>query len=297
MGMLKFVYDAYNNYTLRKIEREFEPFRMCNKKQHAPLLVSGAFRSGTSLVTRILSEAGYDIGPQSHLLQATGKYKQFNPDGYYENYFFMELSRYLFHITGSNGDAPPEEGKINLINRDLINDKEFRKYAILRLRESRVSNLNKAKVLSCASVEHCKAYVNNVYGKDPVIKNPHFSVLLPWIENIFPDSIHVVVFRHPSDWKVSALNVTAKANEQLYDAYYIGHLQSHRISNRVFVNYDRLVESPEESIAQILDKLNSPSDRSRTLHALVKKRTAQKQQSEASKSETYARLLSLAVNK
>ena len=61
-----------------------------------PIWVTGMFRSGTSLVTKILKELGGDLGPEEDLLQPFGTRKHLNPDGFYENHLFMEWSMYAF---------------------------------------------------------------------------------------------------------------------------------------------------------------------------------------------------------
>ena len=54
----------------------------------APLFIGGMFRSGTSLVTKLLIDSGFDAGPENHLLQPIGFRKTLNPNGFFENYLF-----------------------------------------------------------------------------------------------------------------------------------------------------------------------------------------------------------------
>lgn len=293
--MLSHIHSAYNRFTLKRIERGFSPYTEVDSGFTSPLLVSGAFRSGTSLVTRLLCGAGYDCGPETHLLQPKGRYRKYNPDGYFENYFFMELSRYIFHLTNSAGDDPPEEESLKIISEQGLDDSAFRKYAVLHLRESRVSNSNKERVLKCASVNNCAAYVKAVFGKNPIIKNPHFGVLLPWIENEFPASQHVAVFRNPDDWARSAKAVTGKADISLYEKYYRSHLHSSRVSGRVFINYDKLIESPEDSLQCILQRLGIHKVDVQKLASIVR-RSDHSVKEEAAQSEIYMQLIQHSVN-
>jgi hypothetical protein len=294
--MLNSIYNLYNRYTLRRISNGFKPFTEVKSGFKSPLLISGAFRSGTSIITRLLCNAGYSCGPESHLLQPKGRYKEFNPDGYFENYFFMELSRYLFHLTDSAGDRPPSASAVKTILQTGMNDADFRAYAILKLRESRVSNRNKERVLKCASVNNCAAYVSNVFGNNPVIKNPHFGVLLPWIEKEFPESTHVVVFRNPDDWLRSAKVVTPNATYSLYNKYYESHLDSSRISNRVFVNYDELINAPESSIKNILLKLGLINYNEESLVRMIRRKPAKPIDTGVGETELYQQLKQLSVN-
>jgi len=294
--MLNQIYAAYNRFTLSRINSGFEPYTEIKSGYVSPLLVSGAFRSGTSLVTRLLCGAGFDCGPETHMLQPVGRYRKYNPDGYFENYFFMELSRYIFHLTNSSGDNPPEEETVKKITGERFDDSEFRKYAVLHLRESRVSNTNKARVLKCASANNCAAYVSNVFGRNPIIKNPHFSVLLPWIETVFPESQHIVVFRNPHDWERSAKVVTSRGNNSLYEKYYKSHLHESRVSNRIFINYNQLIDSPEESIKYILQRLGIHGADDKKLAGMIRRRT-DKSNERATQQGIYAQLLQHSVNR
>lgn len=293
--MLNQIYAAYNRYTLNRINRDFNPYTEVKSGTKSPVLVSGAFRSGTSLVTRLLCTIGYDCGPETHLLQPTGRYRKFNPDGYFENYFFMELSRYIFHLTGSAGDNPPEEEALNKILQRGLDDASFRKYAVLQLRESRVSNFNKERVLKCASVNNCAAYVSQIFGDKPILKNPHFGVLLPWIEREFPESEHVVVFRNPIDWARSAKSVTPNAEISLYEKYYRSHLDVSRVSSRIFINYDELIQSPHNSVKSILKRLDIAYSDVDKLTSIVQRRNLSMTDN-ATSSEIYKQLIQYSVN-
>lgn len=243
-----------NQSTLRSVRRSFDPYLTIKGGQESPVLVSGIFRSGTSITTRLLCEAGLDAGPENHLIQAVGKFKAYNPDGFIENYFFMELSRYLFHLSNSSGDNPPSESSIEKIVLTADHDDEFRSYVIMELREERISNNNKADVLKKVSVANPKAYLSNAFGTKPVIKNPHFGVLEPYFLKLFPDAIRVVVFRNPGDWLRSAKAVTTNADLALYDRYYQYYLD-HPLSNILFFDYDQLLANPKSSIDKLFARL------------------------------------------
>jgi hypothetical protein len=255
MGVMDLLYALINRRAVRKVERSFKPYTQVRKDQEPALLVSGAFRSGTSVTALLLSNAGYDLGPQHHLLQSTGKYAQYNPDGFLENYFFMELTRYIFHLTGSAGDRPPSRENVDKVLSAALRDEDFREHAIMELRESRVSNRNKADVLSKASVQHVNAYISNAFGKKPLIKNPHFSVLPSFTEKYFPQSKQVVVFRNPDSWHRSALAVTPNANTELYKSYYENYLNA-GVEHVIFFDYDRLLAEPQRSVQQLFDALH-----------------------------------------
>ena len=291
--MIDLVAKYINRSALKKLNAEFAPFEKSPNIQEPALLVRGAFRSGTSVLTNILSRAGFDLGPPHHLLQATGKFHQYNPEGYFENYFFMELSRYIFHITGSSGDRPPSENVIAALSVNDLDDRAFHEYAIMELRESRVSNRNKVEVLRRASVKHIEAYVNNVFGKKPLIKNPHFSVLEPFFGKLFPASKRIVAFRNPSDWLRSARPLGNHVNADLYEKYYSYYLQTSGV-NCIFFDYDKLLQSPETSIRILLDELGVKEHNVGQLAGIVKKKISSEP---SGKHSIHQKLQSLAINK
>lgn len=280
-----------NLVTLNMVRLSFSPYKTFAKKQAPPLLVSGIFRSGTSVTTNILSKAGFDVGPQNHLLQAT----EINPDGYFENYFFMDLSRYLFHLTNSYGDNPPAESVMGKIDPEQLSDDGFRKYTLLEIHDDRVSNINKLRVLRKASVHHMKEYLSNAFAEKPLIKNPHFSVQEPFFSKLFPDSKRVVVFRNPEDWKKSAQVVSKKSDYDLYDKYYAHYLKPNQ-KEIVFFNYDNLLDRPMESIQVLLETVGAEN-----VNGLVKlvrqKSFATATQGHSNFPASYEQLVKRAVNK
>ena len=260
-----------------------------DKAQHAPLLISGIFRSGTSITTNILSKAGFDVGPTKHLLQATA----INTDGFFENYFFMDFSRYLFQLTNSYGDNPPDATLVANIKLEDVNDDEFRKFTLLEIHDDRVKNINKMRVLRKVSVHYMNAYISACFCKRPLIKNPHFSVLEPFFKNAFPNSKRLVVFRNPCDWKRSAQIVSAKSNEALYDSYYNYYLQSED-PGVIFFNYDQLLNDPKGSIQKLLKALEVENGDVEALSKLVK--IPDRIKAEAVSVSSYSELLNRAIN-
>lgn len=97
----------------------FNLFRKSNSvsnKKVAPLIITGMFRSGTTITASLLQLLGFHAGPKDHLLGAIGPRKSLNPEGFLENYPFMDLSMYVFYLTNSYGDAPPEKDQLEKLN-------------------------------------------------------------------------------------------------------------------------------------------------------------------------------------
>lgn len=279
-----------NLITLQLTRLSFMPYKTIRKTQAPPLLVCGIFRSGTSITTNILSQAGFDAGPKDHLLQATS----INPDGYFENYFFMDLSRYLFQLTNSYGDNPPDTAAVEKIEVKNLRNDAFRKFTLLKIHDDRVKNINKMRVLRKASVHHMQAYLSHCFGERPLIKNPHFSVLEAFFKKVFPDSKRLVVFRNPTDWKYSAQMVSDKSNEALYDRYYQHYLDSND-ARIVFFNYDQLLNDPQGSIEKLLDALEIKNADAGALSKLVRKKD-KAPSNEVLLTASYSELLKRAIN-
>jgi hypothetical protein len=281
-----------NLLTLQLARLTFHPYKklVAGKKQAPPLLVSGIFRSGTSITTNILANAGFDAGPQEHLLQATS----INPDGYFENYFFMDFSRYLFHLTNSYGDNPPAKEALEKIELQKLRNDAFRKFTLLDIHDDRVKNLNKLRVLRKVSIHHIQAYLSNCFGERPIIKNPHFSVLEPFFQNIFPGSKRLVIFRNPSDWKRSAQVVSDKSSETLYDQYYNYYLHS-KDEGIIFFNFDQLLKDPETSVEKLFKALDIKNADAYELSRIVRKRD-KPVSDEALLTTSYSELLKRAIN-
>jgi hypothetical protein len=279
-----------NLITLQLTRLSFNPYKTITKSQSPPLLVSGIFRSGTSITSNILSKAGFDAGPDEHLLQAN----ELNPDGYFENYFFMDFSRYLFHLLNSFGDNPPDKTAVEKIQLKTLRDDDFRKFSLLEIHDDRLKNIHKMRVLRKASIHHIQAYLSHCFGEHPMIKNPHFSVLESFFENIFPGSKRLVVFRNPSDWKHSAQVISDKSNEALYDRYYSYYLDS-KDAGIIFFNYDGLLNDPAGSIEKLLQALEIKNSGVETLSQLVRKRE-KTPSGEVVITTSYSELLKRAIN-
>lgn len=280
-----------NLITFQLVRLSFKPYKQIEGHQHPPLLVSGIFRSGTSITTHILSQSGFDAGPPTHLLQATA----INPDGYFENYFFMDLSRYLFKLTNSYGDRPPEAIIVDKIAPETLSDDDFQKFTLLEIHDDRVKNVNKLRVLRKASVHYPNAYLSNCFGSYPIIKNPHFSVLEPYFNKFFRGSKRLVVFRNPTDWKRSAQVVSAKSDEALYDFYYKYYLTLND-PDIIFFNYDQLLNDPAGSIKKLLEVLNVKDGNIDLLSKLVQSRDRCNTQADEVKTSSYPELLKRAIN-
>lgn len=218
-----------------------------------PIWITGLFRSGTSITAQLIKQMGVDLGPDKDLLKARGERKTLNPNGFFENYLFMDWSLIVFDKLNAWGDNPPNLQKVKTFNNDCISYKEFVYNSIINIHDDRISNKEKSEVLKKYFSGNLAAYTQDKFRNNFAIKNPHFCVLFPLLDKIFPNGKYLVVFRNPSDTIKSALQVSPKASYELYQQYYTDIIHH---PNAVFLDYDQLISKPEKSIEALSKKLN-----------------------------------------
>lgn len=239
----------------------------------SPLLVTGLFRSGTTITTQLLSEMGFSLGPKEDLLLGRGWRKDQNPEGFLENYLIMELSMYLFHKTNSWGDAPPTKEimeEIYLTDRDRH---PIAKFSMVDLLDDRISNFNKLRILSIHNVLYPSNYISEYFDKKPIIKNPHFAVQMPYFRKVFKDPLFLFVFKKPSSAIRSARTVSKQVDYETYYRYYEEACMEHRNSNKniIFFSHENLCESPQDSIRKLAEVFSAEKADLTALTKLVTK--------------------------
>jgi hypothetical protein len=261
-----------------------------------PLWVSGMFRSGTTITTQILEKIGMDLGPTNHLLKAKGQRAKLNPNGFYENYLFMDWSLMVFNKLDSWGDNPPAIDSLKLFNNDSIKYKEFVYNSVVNIHDDRISNRNKASVLSKYFSGNFPQYLNDNFNGKIAIKNPHFSVLYTALDEIFPKGKYLIVFRNPTDAIRSAKQVTPNANYNLYVKYY-SDIINH--PNSLLFNYDELINDPEKSIISLSKTLNLNDNINEAIQliSVSKKLKSDNDIVPQEVNELYLRLKEKAINK
>jgi hypothetical protein len=220
-----------------------------------PLFVTGFFRSGTSLTTRLLNVLGMDLGPENHLLLAKNERAKLNPDGFFENYLFMETSLYAFTKLNSWGHLPPASEKVSQLNFDKNDREQFASYTLCGVHDDRISNKNKMDVLKNFDLLSLNSYLEKKFVHPYAIKNPHFSVLSPFLIRKWPNAKFLVCFRKPSTAIASAAEITPLLDEKIYLRYYseLVNLPSDKV---LFFSHAKLMESPENSLCALVKALN-----------------------------------------
>lgn len=70
-----------------------------------PVAIVGMHRSGTSMVAKLLHQAGLNLGPEASLMPAAPE----NPEGFYEHLEFVQLNDEVLNEAGAGWDCPPPE--------------------------------------------------------------------------------------------------------------------------------------------------------------------------------------------
>src|SRR5215203_6517803 len=71
-----------------------------------PVAVVGMHRSGTSMVAKLLQQAGLNLGDEADLMPPAAE----NPEGFYEHLEFGRLNDEVLNVAGAAWDCPPLAG-------------------------------------------------------------------------------------------------------------------------------------------------------------------------------------------
>jgi hypothetical protein len=244
-----------------------------SKENTDPLIITGLFRSGTTITSRIIQDMGFSAGPEEHLLKAIGSRKDLNPNGFLENHFCMELSMYLFYKTNSWGDAPPKKLVVGSSEFVEADDDKMVWFSLTKIHDDRISNVNKLKTQLQGSASSPKGYFNYNFNERSFVKNPHIAVLFSYFKKLFPQSKVLVVFRNPFDAVNSAKKVSPLVNYELYNSYYEEMCSEFKSGNKniLFFSYDNLIQHPENSLQSLSTTINQKPRNPKQLTYLDKK--------------------------
>lgn len=264
----------------------------------SPVFVTGFFRSGTSLVTHLLQECGMNVGPDNDLLKSKGSRADLNRDGFFENYLFMDASLYAFNKLTAWGHLPPSTEEVMKVDLTESEEKLFQEFSLCGVHDDRISNRNKIHVLKHYGIGNLNLYLLNEFGDRPLVKNPHFSVLWPWLIRKWPKSKFIVCFRNPTAAIASASKITPQLTDKVYLRYYESILKMDS-SSTVFISYDHLMQHPELTIHRLINILDLKVDHPDRILSLIKKSEYRFKEDEIENGklkELYLQLLSKASN-
>lgn len=301
IGPNKWYHRLYNDYCLRKVLANRELFIDNSEiSKEKPLFVTGFFRSGTSLTTRLLSVLGMDLGPENHLLLAKNERAVLNPEGFFENYIFMEMSLMAFSKLNSWGHIPPDASVAAQLKFDEKDREQFAEYTLCGVHDDRISNKNKMDALKNFDVLSLNTYLEKKFKYPYAVKNPHFSIFSSFLLRKWPEAKFLVCFREPSSAIASAAAITDLLDEKVYLRYYseLVKLPSEKV---IFFSHAKLMESPESSLKALAEALDLDKNKIPLALSVLNPSLHRHKENTAPKDEKvkeiYELMLSKAINK
>ncbi|MBI2312536.1 MAG: hypothetical protein HYU77_08545 [Betaproteobacteria bacterium] len=176
------------------------------------VVVLGVFRSGTSLVSRILAELGVDFGPGAALFGPT----RFNPDGFFQRRDVLEANTRFIGSAGSSVALPsdPEvllqNGDVSLLRGPDLGWRGSRKPWGLKDPRFSATLLSwvEAGILARNGLRLVQVSRDASECARSILSFPPFAQLLPEIN---PDNVQTAVRRYSelAEWHIRRLGVPA----------------------------------------------------------------------------------------
>ncbi len=196
------------------------------------IVIVGMPRSGTSLMARLLDRWGAVAGEADLLLAAD----RWNPHGYWEYQPIKRLNDALLASVGANERFPPDDEEL------------------LRAR---------AQDPAFAEPAHRILEALGRGGRVWCVKDPRFRMLLPFWNAIWRDVCFIITVRHPLDSVRSLQQMVADVvGPEEYPASAVLLEWQHSLCAvlrhtqgewpRCFLDYETLVQSPEQECARLL---------------------------------------------
>src|SRR5438034_778774 len=206
------------------------------------VFITGAHRSGTSMLTRLLHACGLYLGPKNELMPAQAD----NPDGFWEHLGFVALNDELLSELGGAWDLPP---------------KSEESFAHTRLDPLRM----KARLL----IEGFSSA--GLWGW----KDPRNSLTLPFWRDLLPGMKTLIMVRNPLEvaHSMKERNGTSYSfGLRLWEIYNRRVIEAAERHDRLVTHYDLFFEDPESELRRIAQFVHLPDTQIASAAALVKKR-------------------------
>lgn len=205
-----------------------------NQKSKRLLLVVGAMRSGTSLLTKGLEILGVNLG--SDLLEPV----EINPKGFWEDRNFVELNDRILMELGCSWDIPP----------------------LLEPQAEMISKLSPFFLRAVALIQG-RFQNGDVVG----LKDPRFTILLPFWRKVFDAAgisvSFIVAIRNPLSVAksiVKGFSLPRLHGLYLWQVYNIRCLIDLEHAPSAIVDYDAFMDDPGRGIKRLAAFLNLPID-------------------------------------
>ena len=216
----------------------YSPLVTKTLKKRTVACITGAHRSGTSMVARLLHASGLDLGPESDLMPPAPD----NPDGFWENLSFVATNDELLNELGGAWDLPPRS---------------------MRFAEKRFDAIRARARLFVSAFSRSK-----VWGW----KDPRNSLTLPFWRAIVPKLRTIIVVRNPLEVAYSLQQrngVSFHLGLSLWRVYNQRALSATAPKNRIVSHYDSFFDDPRAELLRILSFLGLPDSKAPNAAALI----------------------------
>ncbi len=202
-------------------------------------LVAGMHRSGTSLLTMLLSILGAEVGPEDRLIGASAS----NPTGHWELRPVVELNDRILAALGGSWDAPPP------LLEGWQHDERLRG---LRTQARQIISGHLSEGLN-------------------VIKDPRLSILAPFWQELVPVHGTIVMLRSPAEVAASLARrngLDSEASAELWLRYTLDAIAL--CSHPHVLSYEDLLnDRREEAISHVVELLDLPKPDEEQLAAVT----------------------------
>jgi GT2 family glycosyltransferase len=204
--------------------------------------ITGAHRSGTSMLTRLLHASGLYLGPESALMPPQAD----NPEGFWEHLGFVAVNDELLNELGGAWDLPPKA------------DENFSDPRLDPLRM-------KARML----IEEFDS--TDLWGW----KDPRNSLTLPFWQNLLPGLKTLIIVRNPLEASHSMRERNGTSYSfglRLWEIYNRRLLQTASEKERLITDYDSFFRNAESELRRIARFAGLPDSEIAGAAALVSAR-------------------------
>jgi hypothetical protein len=219
----------------------------------SPVIITGIYRSGTTLCSTIIEKIGVDLGPESHKCGGVGNFRNLNSEGFQENFLVNDLGRYILYINGGSGIDFPNINILSNFSLEKIDDSDFAYYSEKFVNDDRVFPHIRKTILRNYGISGINQYFYNHFDtRSWGFKDVHSGVFLPVYEKFWPGCKFVCVFRKPCAFLRSALALNDKVTLQTWLDYYNRVSQFEDEVNLFWLPYEEVLNKNEELIKKLV---------------------------------------------
>lgn len=193
------------------------------------IIVLGMHRSGTSMITNMLENAGYFVGEGEDILNPAFD----NPKGFFENRKIIAINDLILQLCGGSWDNPPSESDIKQINID----------------------------------PYLSSIIYKIFERKNlvVIKDPRMCLTFPVWKELLPDNLKIIYVKRLRDAVISSLNKRNEFDEsksknlyQVYNERAVNYCNGFETISLDFE--DMFTEKRDSVLANLGEFLNSSED-------------------------------------